>query len=131
MKRFFKPERIAWSANGHAHGLAHGATFKRLLISGQPGVDAKGEIPDDLETQIGLAFDNLFKVLEAGQMAVEDIVKIVAYVASPGAFALYSRVRDLKLGAVTSVSSYVEASGFSDPRWRVLIEAEAVRDTAS
>ena len=130
MKRFFKPAGISWSAAGQTHGLAHGAAFKRLLISGQPGVDDSGEVPVDLEAQISLAFDNLFKVLEAGQMVVEDLVRIVAYVAAPRAYGVFDRVRERKLGALTPVATYVETTGFSDPRWRVLIEAEAVRDQA-
>jgi 2-iminobutanoate/2-iminopropanoate deaminase len=128
MKRFLKPARIAWSATGQSHGLAHGAVFKRLLIGGQPGVDANGEVPADLEAQIGFAFDNLLQVLEAGQMTATDIVRIVAYVAAPDAQGIFHRVRERKLGALTPVASYVEAIGFSDPRWRVLIEGEAVSE---
>ena len=131
MKRFFKIARIGWSASGQTHGLAHGAVFKRLLVSGQPGIDAKGEVPADLEAQIGLAFDNVFSVLEAGQMASEDLVRIVAYIAAPGSHRVFDRVRERKLGALTPALSYIEAAGFSDPRWRVLIEAEAVRDQSA
>jgi enamine deaminase RidA (YjgF/YER057c/UK114 family) len=128
MKRFFKPARIAWSAAGQTHGLAHGAAFKRLLISGQPGVDDTGNAPADLEAQIGLAFDNVFKVLDAGQMAIEDLVRIVVYIAAPNAYGVFQSVREQKLGAVTPATSYIEASGFGDPSWRVLIEGEAIRD---
>ena len=128
MKRFFMPARIAWSAQGQTHGLAHGVVFKRMLISGQPGVDEAGKVPSDLEAQIGLAFDNLLKVVEAGQMAAEDIVRIGAYVAEPHAYGVFDRVRARKLGALTPAATYVETTGFSDPRWRVLIEGEAVRE---
>ena len=61
-------------------------------------------------------------------MAVKDIVRIVAYVAAPDAHGLFHRVRERKLGALTPVASYVEAVGFSDPRWRVLVEGEAVSE---
>jgi len=128
MKRFFMPARIAWSAQGQTHGLAHGAVFKRLLISGQPGINDRGDVPAELEAQIALAFDNLLKVVEAGQMAVEDIVRIVAYIAEPRSFLIFDGVRARKLGALTPVTTYVETTGFSDPRWRVLIEGEAIRD---
>ncbi len=128
MKRFFMPARIAWSVQGQTHGLAHGAVFKRMLISGQPGIDERGEVPADLEAQIAFAFDNLLKVVEAGQMAAEDVVRIVAYVAESRAFPIFDRVRARKLGALTPVATYIETTGFSDPRWRVLIEGEAVRD---
>ncbi|HLW90268.1 MAG TPA: RidA family protein [Roseiarcus sp.] len=130
MKRFFKPAQIAWSAQGQSHGLAHGVVFKRLLISGQPGVDSTGEAPADLEAQIGLAFDNLLVVVEAGQMEARDLVKIAAYIAAPGSFALYEQVRKRKLDVASLVSTYVEVAGLADPRWRVLIEGEAVSEAA-
>ena len=128
MKRFFKPARIGWSAGGQTHGLAHGAIFKRMLISGQPGVDEKGHAPADLEAQFALAFDNVFQVLDAGQMALEDLVRIVVYVAAPNGYGLFQKVRDQKLGGLTPAASYVETAGFCDPTWRVLIEGEAIRD---
>jgi enamine deaminase RidA (YjgF/YER057c/UK114 family) len=128
MKRFFKPAKVAWSAPGESHGLAHSAVFKRLIIAGQPGVDPTGEAPPDLEAQMGFAFDNLLQVLEAGQMTVADLTKIVAYVTTPGSFALYNHVRNRKLNAPSIVSTYVEVAGLGDPRWRVLIEGEAIRD---
>jgi enamine deaminase RidA (YjgF/YER057c/UK114 family) len=128
MKRFFKPARIAWSAQGESHGLAHSTVFKRLVIAGQPGVDATGEAPPDIEAQMGLAFDNLLQVLEAGQMTVADLTKIVAYVTTPGSFAIYNQVRNRKLNTPSIVSTYVEVAGLGNPRWRVLIEGEAIRD---
>jgi 2-iminobutanoate/2-iminopropanoate deaminase len=131
MKRFFKPAQIAWSAPGQSHGLAHGAVFKRLLISGQPGIDSTGVAPPDLEAQIGLAFDNLLMVVVAGQMEPKDLVKVVAYVAAPGAFPLYEQVRKRKLEVPSLASTYVEVAGLSDPRWRVLIEGEAISDQGS
>jgi 2-iminobutanoate/2-iminopropanoate deaminase len=131
MKRSFKPAKVSWSAQGESHGLAHSAVFKRLLIAGQPGVDSAGETPPDLETQISLAFDNVLHVLEAGQMVVADLTKIVAYVTMPGSFVLYNQVRNRKLNAPSMVSTYVEVAGLGDPRWRVLIEGEAVRDQGS
>jgi len=128
MKRFFKPARIAWSAQGESHGLAHSTVFKRLVIAGQPGVDATGEAPPDIEAQMGLAFDNLLQVLEAGQMTVADLTKIVAYVTTPGSFAIYNQVRNRKLNTPSIVSTYVEVAGLGNPRWRVLIEGEAISD---
>jgi 2-iminobutanoate/2-iminopropanoate deaminase len=130
MKRYFKPARIAWSAPAQAHGLAHTAVAKRLLVAGQPGVGPGGDIPDDLAAQTALAFENVIAVVEAGQMKVDDIVRLVVYVAVVDGAATVDRVRETKLGALTPVVTYVQAAGFRDPRWKVLIEAEAIDDVA-
>jgi 2-iminobutanoate/2-iminopropanoate deaminase len=128
MKRYFKPARISWSAPAQAHGLAHTAVAKRLLVAGQPGVGPGGDVPDDLATQTGLAFDSVFAVLEAGQMKVDDIVRLVVYVAVADGAETIDRIREAKLGALTPVVTYVQAAGFRDSRWKVLIEAEAIDD---
>jgi enamine deaminase RidA (YjgF/YER057c/UK114 family) len=130
MKRYFKPARIVWSAPGQAHGLAHAAVAKRLLVAGQPGTGPEGDVPEDLAAQTAFAFDNVFAVLEAGQMKIEDIVKLVVHVAAPDGASTFDRVREVKLGALTPVVTYLQAAGFRDPRWKVLIEAEAINDAA-
>ena len=128
MKRFLKLAKMASAVAGQPHGLAHGSHFKRLLIAGQVGIDVTGHAPDDLEAQFELAFDNLLSVIDAAQLAVGDLVKIVVYVTVPGSLALYDRVRKRKIGSVTPVSTYVEVAGLGDPRWLVSIEGEAIQE---
>jgi 2-iminobutanoate/2-iminopropanoate deaminase len=128
MKRFLKPTRIAPAASGQPHGLAHGGVFKRLMIGGQVGADPSGDVPPGFEAQAELAFDNLLAVVEAAQLAVDDLTRLTAYVAAPECFAQYHLVRARKLGAATPVSTYVEVTGLGDPRWLISIEGEAIRE---
>jgi 2-iminobutanoate/2-iminopropanoate deaminase len=128
MKRFLKPTRIAPAASGQPHGLAHGGVFKRLVIGGQVGADSDGEVPAGFEAQVELAFDNLSAVIDAAQLAVDDLTRLTAYAAAPQGFALYHLVRERKIGAATPVSTYVEVAGLGDPRWLISIEGEAIRE---
>jgi enamine deaminase RidA (YjgF/YER057c/UK114 family) len=128
MKRFLKPTKISSVVPGQPNGLAHGGVSKRLLIAGQVGADAAGNVPDGFEAQVELAFDNLLAVVDAAQLAVGDIIKIAVYVTAPGRLALYNKVRERRIGSATAVSTYIEIAGLGDPRWLVSIEGEAIRE---
>jgi 2-iminobutanoate/2-iminopropanoate deaminase len=128
MKRFLRPTKVSPTAAGHTPGLAHGRIFKRLLIAGQIGADHAGNVPASFESQVELAFDNLLAVIEAAQLTIGDLVRIVAYAAVPGSLARYNDVRERKIGAVTPVSTYVEIAGLGDPRWLISIEGEAIQE---
>jgi 2-iminobutanoate/2-iminopropanoate deaminase len=128
MKRFLRPTKISSAAPGHMHGLAHGRIFKRLLIAGQIGADHAGHAPADFEAQVELAFDNLLAVIEAAQLSVGDLIRLMAYAAAPGSLALYNMVRERKIGSATPVSTYVEIVGLGDPRWLISIEGEAIQE---
>ena len=52
-----------------------------LLISGQTGIDAAGELVslDDFDAQADRAFRNLGQVLEAGGSSLERVVKVTIF----------------------------------------------------
>ncbi len=129
MKRFLRPAKISPAVVGQPFGIAHGRIFKRLVIAGQIGADSAGNVPAGFEAQVELAFDNLLTVIDAAQLAVSDLIKIVAYVVAPGGFEHYNLVCARKIGAATPVSTYVEITGLGDPRWLISIEGEAVRES--
>jgi len=116
------------SIPGQPHGLAHGGAFKRLLIGGQIGADPSGNVPDEFEKQVELAFDSLLAVIGAAQLAAADLTKLSAYVAVSGRLAQYNLIRDRKIGPATPVSTYVEVAGLGDSRWLISIEGEAIRE---
>jgi 2-iminobutanoate/2-iminopropanoate deaminase len=128
MKRFLRPTNIASAAPGRPLGVAHGRVFKRLVIAGQIGADAAGNVPDAFEAQVELAFDNLLAVIQAAQLTINDLVKITAYSCAPNSLSLYNLVYARKMGTVTPVSTYVEIAGLGDPHWRIAIEGEAIQE---
>ncbi|KAK2025934.1 endoribonuclease L-PSP [Colletotrichum zoysiae] len=52
-----------------------------VRTSGQGGWDEKGDIPSDVEKQIGLAFDNALKALKAvdSELSFDDIYSVRSY----------------------------------------------------
>ena len=47
-----------------------------LFISGIPGFDEKGALPDGFEAQFGLVVKNLTRVLEQAGASLRDLVKV-------------------------------------------------------
>jgi enamine deaminase RidA (YjgF/YER057c/UK114 family) len=128
MPRFFNPRAIAAPASRYSHGVVHGARARRLVISGQIGARIDGTIPDDLETQMEVAWDNLIEVLREGGMTVADLVKVVTFVTVPGSVALARKVRQRKLGQHAPASTYLEVAGLASPAFLFEVEGEAVSE---
>ncbi|MGL5115781.1 MAG: RidA family protein [Beijerinckiaceae bacterium] len=128
MPRFFNPRAVAAPMSRYSHGVVHGARARRLVISGQVGARIDGSIPDDLETQMDIAWDNLIEVLREGGMTVADIVKVVTFVTVPGSVALARKVRQRKLGQHAPASTYLEVAGLASPAFLFEVEGEAVSE---
>ena len=130
MPRFFNSPRIAQPASHYSHGVAHSARARRLVISGQIGIRADGTLPETLEEEMEVAWDNLIEVLREGGMSVADLIKVVTYVTVPGSVALARRIRSKKLGQHAPASTYLEVSGLASPDFHFEVEGEAVSEDA-
>jgi 2-iminobutanoate/2-iminopropanoate deaminase len=126
--RFFNPRRIAQPASHYSQGVVHSANARRLLISGQVGIRPDGSIPDDLEAQMDIAWDNLIEVLREGGMTVADLVKVTTFVTVPGSVALARKIRQRKLGAHAPASTYLEVAGLATKQFLFEVEGEAVSE---
>ena len=128
MPRFFNPRRIAQPASLYSQGVVHSANARRLLISGQVGIRPDGSIPDDLEAQMDIAWDNVIEVLREGGMTVADLVKITSFVTVPGSVALARKIRQRKLGQHAPASTYLEVAGLASKQFLFEVEGEAVSE---
>ncbi len=128
MPRFFNPRRIAPPGSRYSHGVVHSGRAHRLLISGQVGVRPDGSVPDSLEDQMDVAWDNLIEVLREGGMTVADLVKVATYVTVPGSTALVRSVRQRKLGLQAPAATHLEVAGLAAPQFLFEVEGEAVSE---
>jgi 2-iminobutanoate/2-iminopropanoate deaminase len=128
MPRYFNPATVPAPASHYSQGIAHGAVFKRLIISGQIGVGVDGTIAKGLEAQMEQAWDNMLHILDAAQLDRTDLVKITVFVTVPGSVGLYRKIREKKLGSHAPCATYLEIAGLASPELLVEIEGEAVRE---
>ena len=131
MPRYLNPPNLPRPASRYSQGVAHGAAYKRVLVSGQIGVDASGKLAEGIEAQMAQALDNVLAVIAAAGLGPADVVKIVCYVTEPDRVKAWRRLREEKLGACQPAATYLQVAGLADPAWLVEIEAEAIQEGAA
>jgi len=120
------PDGIAPPASNYSHGVVVPAAARRLVISGQVGVNPDGSLADGLEAQMERCWLNLFAVLAAAGMTKRDLVKITVFVTRDDATARYRLIRDRMLEGHAPAASYLVVAGLASPMFLVEIEGEAV-----
>lgn len=120
------PYSIAAPFGNYAHGVTAGDV---VVTSGQLGLAADGTIPDSVEAQAKICFENIRAILAEAGLDMSDVVRFNAYVTRREDMAAYMAVRD----AVTSgievkpASTLMIVTGFTKPEFLVEVEAMALR----
>lgn len=78
MQEFINPDGIA-KPTGYTHVVTTDAR-KLVFISGQIGVDAKGEMKGGLSAQTTQVFENLKVALASVGATFDDVVKVTTYI---------------------------------------------------
>jgi 2-iminobutanoate/2-iminopropanoate deaminase len=128
MPRFINPATLPPPLSRYSQAVVLGASYKRLIVSGQFGIHPDGTLAEGLEAQMEQAFDNFLSAVAAADLAVEDIVRVAAHVTVPGSVTLFRAIREGKLGKAVPSAVYREVSGLASPAYLVEVEGEAVRE---
>lgn len=125
MHKVLEPRGHANPGSRFAPGMEVAPGSRWCFVSGQVGLDGAGKLPDDAESQIGNAFDNVFAVLAEAGMGPDHIVRLNIYLTDAGDVALYRRIRDERMQGRLTASTLLVISALVDPRMKVEIEAVA------
>ena len=109
-----------------SHGVLAPAGGRLLVTSGQLGVTANDEIPEDVEAQCVLCFENLKAILGDAGMTLDNVVRFTAFVTDRAYFPIYGAVRSRYVSGDAFASTLVIVSGFTLPEFKVEVEATAV-----
>ncbi|CAN1563024.1 TdcF Putative translation initiation inhibitor, yjgF family [Rhabdaerophilaceae bacterium] len=121
------PAAIPSPLAAYSHGIAvpHGA--KLVFASGQLGSLPDGTIPDDVEAQTVLCFENIKAILAEAGMNMQDVVRFNAFVTDRAFFPVYGRVRSRYVSGDAFASTLVIVSGFTRPEFKVEVEVTAAK----
>lgn len=128
MPEFFNPPDIHAPASSYSHGASHKLSGRRLVISGQIGVDPQGNVAQGVDAQLDLAWSNLLTVLRSADMEVRHLVKVTVFSTLPDTVLNFRASRDKALQGHAPATTYLQVAGLAAPDLIVEIEAEAVRD---
>jgi enamine deaminase RidA (YjgF/YER057c/UK114 family) len=101
---------------------------RTFYISGQVPLTPAGDlVGDDAAAQARQVFANLAAALAAMNLDTHDVVKLTTYLTDRAHAAAFAATRDEFLAPPYPASAVVLVSGLLDARWKLEVEAIAVR----
>lgn len=120
------PATIQAPLASYSHGLLCPTPGRMLFASGQLGVAPDGQIPEDVEAQAVLCFENIKAILAEAGMDFGHVVRFAGFVTDRAYFPVYGAVRSRYVIGNTFASTLVIVSGFTRPEFKVEVEVTAV-----
>jgi enamine deaminase RidA (YjgF/YER057c/UK114 family) len=127
MNRPVTPASIRPPFAQYSHGILIPAGAQFLVTSGQLGVAADDSVPDDVEAQAVLCFENIRAILEKGGMSFADVVRFTAFVTDRAYFPVYGAVRSRYVSGDGFASTLVVVAGFTRPEFKIEVEVTAAK----
>jgi len=97
---------------------------RTLYLSGQVGVGADGQVPEDATAQARLVWANIQAQLRAAGMTLDNLVKITTILPNHADLAATRVARTEALGERKPASTLI-IGGLASPAWKIEIEAIA------
>jgi enamine deaminase RidA (YjgF/YER057c/UK114 family) len=120
------PKTIRPPFAAYSHGVLVDAPKRLLLASGQLGIAADDVIPEDIERQAELCFDNIAAILAEGGMDFSHVARFSAFVTDRAYFPVYGRVRSRYVNGENFASTLLIVSGFTRPEFKIEVEVTAL-----
>lgn len=121
------PPEIAPPLAPYSHGVVAPVGSRMLFASGQLGASLNGEIPEDVEAQAVLCFENIRAILANAGMGFDDVVRFTGFVTDRAYFPIYGAVRARYVAKPIFASTLVIVSGFTLPQFKVEVEVTAMK----
>jgi enamine deaminase RidA (YjgF/YER057c/UK114 family) len=127
MHRVISPASIRPPFARYSHGVVTPPGARLLVASGQLGVAPDDSVPDDVEGQAVLCFENIRAILDEAGMNFADVVRFTAFVTDRAYFPVYGAVRERYVAGEAFASTLVIVAGFTRPEFKIEIEATAAQ----
>ena len=127
MRIAVNPPEIAPPLAPYSHAVVAPVGARMLFASGQLGAALNGEIPDDVEAQAILCFENIRAILAQADMTFDDVVRFTGFVTDRAYFPIYGAVRARYAPRPLFASTLVIVSGFTLPQFKVEVEVTAMK----
>ena len=124
--RKLNPPSIRAPFAAYSHGLLVEAPKRMIFASGQLGVAPDDTIPEDIEAQAALCFENIRAILAEGGMDFSHVVRFSAFVTDRAYFPVYGRVRSRYVSGDAFASTLVIVAGFTRPEFKIEVEVTAL-----
>ena len=127
MLKKHNPATVATPLSAYSHGVEVPANARWMCISGQIAIAPDGSVPDGINAQTRLIFENIKNILASGNMALEDLVRLNVYIVNPDNMAGFRPVRNEYVGDIKCGSTMIVIAGLAKPEFLIEIEAMAAK----
>lgn len=127
MPQKLNPSSIRAPFAAYSHGVAVDPGACLVFASGQLGVGPDDVIPEDVEAQAVLCFENIKAILAEAGMSMQDVVRFNAFVTDRAFFPVYGKVRSRYVSGDAFASTLVIVSGFTRPEFKIEVEVTAAK----
>ena len=121
------PDTVRPPGGNYNHSIEVDSGSKFLYVAGQTGVARDGNIPEGIEAQAEIVFDNINKVLAASGYGLEDVVFLKTFMTRREDRDGYQKVRSKFWGNIKPASTFLLVSGLAQPEFLLEVEVIAAK----
>jgi 2-iminobutanoate/2-iminopropanoate deaminase len=125
VKEFRNPSNVHPPIAGFTHQVEITGRTRFLMLSGQIGRTAQGEVPTDPTEQLSIAFDNVDLNLQAAGMTTKDLVKLTIYLVGEMDASKRVNIINQKLGGHKPCMTLIYVAALANPAYKVELDAWA------
>ena len=122
------PDTVCAPLGAYSQAILTNGSGRTLHIAGQIGIREDGSVATGFDEQADAAWSSIAKILNAVDMDVSNLVKVVTYLTDPDDAARLAKVRHKYLGDSRPASTVVVVKSLLKPSWLVEIEATAFKE---
>src|SRR5688572_26278159 len=123
MKEFRNSQNVHEPLGSYSHQIEIKGNERLLIISGQVGMREDGTMPEDPLEQMDVAFENIFRNLQAANMTVKDIIKLTYYLVGEINTIRRRELVISKLQGHAPCSTLLYVAALASPIYKVEIDA--------
>ena len=127
MLKKHNPATVVTPLSSYSHGVEVPPDARWMCLSGQIAIAPDGSVPEGIEAQSTLVFENIKNILASGDMGLEDLVRLNVYIVNPDDMTGFRTVRDKYVGGIKCGSTMIVIAGLAKPEFLIEIEAMAAK----
>jgi enamine deaminase RidA (YjgF/YER057c/UK114 family) len=135
ISRELKPVEMADPAAAYAHGVHVPSGSEIIFTSGVVPTMRDGRVPQTIDEQASVVWQNISAILAEGSMTISDVVSVTTYVVNSPELANQLKIvmgaRDLALAGHRAASTLVTVPALARPEWLIEISVVAARQPNS
>lgn len=128
MKKFHNPQTIHPPLAAYSHQVEISGPQRWLVLSGQVGMEANGDVPDDPGAQLELTLENISRNLQNANMDITDIIKLTIFLVGTSDADKRREMFSKWLNGHQPCMTLVYVAALASPKIAVEIEAIACAD---